>query len=171
MKNDRNQPLVAGRHQSVRRRSGAERQAERGDREGDKHGHEPGRLEVSSNERPAALPTEDQGERAIERTVDGHRRKERSDNADRQRETPTLHEVVGDAGFLRGRGRVDLAKDLDQIALGAIGAVHKGEDADEQGKERDEREKNLVRDRAGEEAALVLGEARDGGPRASNGAG
>jgi hypothetical protein len=78
---------------------------------------------------------------------------------------------MGDARLLRGRRRVDLAKDLDQIALGAIGPVQEGKNSDEQCEERDQCEKDLVRDRAGEEAALVLGEALDGGSRARDGAG
>jgi hypothetical protein len=78
---------------------------------------------------------------------------------------------VRDARLLRRRRRVDLAKDLDQIALRPIGPVHERKNSDEQRKQRDEREKDLVRDRAGEEAAFVLGEALDGRTRASSGAG
>jgi hypothetical protein len=103
--------------------------------------------------------------------VDRHRREERSDDAERQGETPTLDEVVGDTRLLRGRRRVNLAKDLDKIALGAIRPVDEGKNSDEQCEERDQREEDLVCDRAGEEATLVLGEALDGGSRARDGAG
>jgi hypothetical protein len=103
--------------------------------------------------------------------VDRHRREERADDAERQGERPTLDEVVGDARFLRCRRRVNLAKDLNQIALGPIRPVDEGKNSDEQRKERDQREKDLVRDRAREEAALVVGEALDGRPRASSDAG
>ena len=76
-----------------------------------------------------------------------------------------------DPRLLRRRRRVDLAKDLDQVALGTVGAVHECEDSDEQREERDQREEDLVRDRAGEEAALGLAEAHDYGTRATSGAG
>jgi len=78
---------------------------------------------------------------------------------------------VGDAGLLRGCRGVDVAQDLDQIAFGAIRPVDEREDADEKREQRDEREKDLVGDRACEESAVVVGKANDDGSSARNGAG
>jgi hypothetical protein len=78
---------------------------------------------------------------------------------------------VGDAGLLRCRRGVDVAKDVDQIALGAIGTVDERKDANEKREQRDECEEDLVRDRAGEESALVSGKADDDGSAARNSAG
>ena len=61
-----------------------------------------------------------------------------------------------DAGLLRGGRGVDVAKDLDEIALRPILAIHECEDADEQREKRDEGEEDLVCDRAGEEWAIVV---------------
>ena len=95
----------------------------------------------------------------------------RPDDAEREGKPPALHEIVGDARFLGRRRRVNLAKDLNQVALRSIGTVDERENSDEQRKQRDQREKDLVRDRTGEEPALVLAEALDGRPRASCDAG
>jgi hypothetical protein len=78
---------------------------------------------------------------------------------------------VGDPRFLRGGRWVDVAKDLDQIALGAIGPVREREEAHEQREKRDEREEDLVRDRAREERTVVVGEVRDDGSATRNRAG
>jgi len=78
---------------------------------------------------------------------------------------------VRDAGLLRGCRGVDVAEDLDEIALGPILAVHEGEDADEQRKEWDQRKEHLVRDRAGEEGAIVVREALDDRSAARDSAG
>jgi hypothetical protein len=45
--------------------------------------------------------------------------------------------------------------------LGALLAVHEPEDADDQREEGDEREEDLVRDRAGEERPIVVEERRE----------
>jgi len=79
--------------------------------------------------------------------------------------------VVGNADLLLGCRRVDVPNDLDEILLGALGPVDEGEDADEQREKRDQREEELVRDRAGEERAIVVREALDGGSAARNRAG
>ena len=50
-------------------------------------------------------------------------------------------------------------KHLDHLRFGAIGAVHEREDADEQGKEWEQREEELVRHGAREERAIVGEEA------------
>ena len=50
-------------------------------------------------------------------------------------------------------------------------ADFEGEDADEQGKQRDEREEDLVRDRTGEERAIVVREALNERSAARNRAG
>ena len=76
-----------------------------------------------------------------------------------------------DPGLLRGGRGVDVANDLDQIALGAICTVDERQDADEEREKRDEREEDLVRDRAREERAVVLSEALDDRAAARNGAG
>src|SRR5438132_764264 len=110
--------------------------------------------EVSSYEAPPTLPAEDRGEGAIERTVDGHRRKHGADHADRQGQRTALDQLASDPRFLRCRGWVDVAKDLDEIAFGAIWPVHEREHSDEQREKRDERKEDLVRDGAGEEGTL-----------------
>jgi hypothetical protein len=56
---------------------------------------------------------------------------------------------VGDPRFLGGGGGVDVTEDLDEVALGAIRPVDEGKNSNEQSKEGDQREKDLVRDRAG----------------------
>jgi len=78
---------------------------------------------------------------------------------------------VSDPRFLRGGRGVDAPEDLDQIALRAVGPVGERQDADKEREQRDQREEDLIRDRAGEEGAVVVGEARDGRPAARNGAG
>jgi hypothetical protein len=78
---------------------------------------------------------------------------------------------VSDPRFLRGGRGIDITKELDQIALGAIGPIDERQDADEERKERDEREEDLVGDRAGEERAVVVGETLDDGSAARNRAG
>ena len=82
-----------------------------------------------------------------------------------------MHEVVRDAGFLRGGGGIDTAKELDEVALGAIGAVYESEDADEQGEKWDQREEDLICDRPGEEGTIVVREVRDDRSAARDGAG
>ena len=82
-----------------------------------------------------------------------------------------MHELARDPRFLRRRGWIHLAEELDEIALGAIRSVHEREDADEEREQRDERKEDLVRDSAGEERAIVGGEAHDHGPTACNSAG
>ena len=78
---------------------------------------------------------------------------------------------MGDASLLGGGRRVDVAKDLDEIALGAIRAVRESENADEQREERYQREEDLVGDRASEEGAIVLSEGQDDRSNARNDAG
>ena len=78
---------------------------------------------------------------------------------------------MGDADLLLGGRGVNVAKDLDEILLGALGPVDEGEDADEQREKRDQREEDLVRDRAREERAIVVREALDDGSAARNRAG
>jgi hypothetical protein len=68
---------------------------------------------------------------------------------------------VRDARLLRGGRGVDVAKDVDEILLGAIRAEGEREDADEQREEWDQREEDLVGDGASEETAIVVGEALD----------
>ena len=126
---------------------------------------------MSTDEAAPALPAENRGEGAIERTVDRHRRENGADHADRERERAALHELARDPRFLRRRGWIHLAEELDEIALGAIRSVHEREDADEEREQRDERKEDLVRDSAGEERAIVGGEAHDHGPTACNSAG
>jgi hypothetical protein len=103
--------------------------------------------------------------------VDRHRREDGTYDAERQGKGPALHELASDPRFLRGGRGIDVAKDLDQIALGAIRPVHEREDADEQREKWDERKEDLVRDGTGEEWTLVRGEALDDGSAARNGAG
>lgn len=76
-----------------------------------------------------------------------------------------------DTGFLGSRRGVDVAQDFDEVAFGALRPVDEGENADEQREERDEREEDLVRDRTGEEGAIVLREALDERSAARNSAG
>jgi hypothetical protein len=66
---------------------------------------------------------------------------------------------------LRGRGRVDVAEDLDEIAFGSIRTIREGKDPDDQREKRNQREEDLIRDRASEEGAIVGGEAHDRRPR------
>jgi hypothetical protein len=78
---------------------------------------------------------------------------------------------VRDAGLLRGGRGVNVAKNLDEIAFGAIRAERESEDADEQGEKGNQREEDLVRDGTGEERAIVVREALDERSAAPNGAG
>jgi hypothetical protein len=78
---------------------------------------------------------------------------------------------VRDTGLLRGRRGVDVAQDLDEVAFGALRSVDEGKDADEQREKRDQRKEDLVRDRTGEEGAIVVREALDERSAARNGAG
>src|SRR5256886_7199318 len=168
---DPHEPAETGADEDVGDRGGAEREAERNKSEHRQSGDESGRLEGSTNEAAPALPAENRGEGAIKRTMDRHRRENGADHADRERERAALHELARDPRFLRRRGWIHLAEELDEIALGAIRSVHEREDADEEREQRDERKEDLVRDSAGEERAIVGGEAHDHGPTACNSAG
>ena len=79
-----------------------------------------------------------------------------------------MDRLASDPRFLRRRGWLDVAKDIDEIALGAVGPVDEREHTHEQPKQRDERKEDLVGDGAGEEGALVGGEAHDQRPAARN---
>ena len=171
LEGDRDNPTEPRRHERIGGRRGAEREAEGHECEDRERGDEPSRLEVAANEAPSALPAENQRERAIERTVNRHRREDRADHTDRKRERASLHELVRDTGFLGSRRGVDVAQDFDEVAFGALRPVDEGENADEQREERDEREEDLVRDRTGEEGAIVLREALDERSAARNSAG
>jgi hypothetical protein len=126
---------------------------------------------VTAHERPSTLASQHQRERTIQRPVDRHGREDGSHHADRQGEGAPLHELVRDAVLLRGGRGIDVSKDLDEIALGSILPVDERENADEQGEEWNEREENLVRDRAREEGTVVRGEAHDDRSHACDGAG
>jgi hypothetical protein len=78
---------------------------------------------------------------------------------------------MSDPRFLRGGGWIDVPEDLDQIALSPIWPVDERQDSDEEREQRNEREEDLVRDRAGKKGAVVVGKAQDDGPAAPNGAG
>ena len=168
---DPHETAQAGADESVGDGRGSEGEAKRNDRERGEYGHERGRLEMAPHEGAPTLPAEDGRERAIERAMDRHRREDRAHDADREGEGTSLHELVGDAGLLRGRRGIDVAKDFDQIALGAIRAVDEREDANEEREQWDEREEDLVRDRTGEEGAIVVREALNERSAARNRAG
>src|SRR5438309_3155720 len=157
--------------QSVGYRRRAEREAERDERKDRERGDETRGLEVSADEAPSAFPPQDHRERAIERAVDRHRREDGPDHADGEGEGASLYQLVGDARLLGGGRGIDVAKDLDEIVLGSVRAVREGQDADEEGEERDQSKEDLVRDRAGEKRAIVCGEAHDDGSAARKSAG
>jgi hypothetical protein len=62
-------------------------------------------------------------------------------------------------------------QDLDEVAFGTLLSVDESKDADEQREKRDQRKEDLVRDRTGEEGAIVVREALDERSAARNGAG
>src|SRR5438477_1596366 len=168
---DPHQPAETGADEDVGDRGRAEREPERNKREHGESDDESRRLDVSTDEAAPALPAENGGEGAIERTVDRHRRKNGADHADRQRERAALHQLASDPRFLRRRRWIHLAEELNEIALGAIRSVDKCEDADEEREQRDEREEDLVGNSAGEERAIVGGEAHDHRPAPRKSAG
>jgi hypothetical protein len=90
--------------------------------------------------------------------VDRHGREDRADESKRQREASTFDELPCDARLLVGGRGVQRAEDLHQLAFRALGSVDEREDSDEQRQQRDQREKDLVGDRAGEEGTVVRGE-------------
>ena len=90
----------------------------------------------------------------------GGRGEERADDADAERDGAPVDQLPRDARLLRGRRRIDVADELDELALRALGAVYESKDADHEREHRYQREEDLVRDGAGEEEALIGHEGR-----------
>jgi len=103
--------------------------------------------------------------------VDGPRREQRSDHTDGQGERSPIHELAGDPRLLSGRGWIDIADELHELTLRAVGTEEEGQNAYQQRQQRDQREEQLIRDAAREESALVVRErGGDGAGAAGEGA-
>ena len=87
--------------------------------------------------------------------MDRRRGEDGPDHPEAERERAPLHELARDARLLRGGRGVDLAEDLDELALRAIRSVDEAEHADDEREQRNEPEEDLVGERAGEERAFV----------------
>jgi len=90
--------------------------------------------------------------------VDRTGRQDGPDDADAQRDRAAFDELPRDARLLRRRGGIDIAYELDELLLRSLRTVDESEDPDDECEQRDEREEQLVGDRAREERAFVGGE-------------
>src|SRR5438105_1369950 len=139
----------------------AEAHRERSNGEDDHETDERQAVQPVPHERALALAPEDVRHRRVDRPEDRRHGEECADKAEAERERPTLDELADEPGLLaRGRGQ-QAANDGHELGLRALGAIDEAEDADDQGQQRDEREEDLVGDRAGEERTVVGEERAD----------
>src|SRR2546428_2822545 len=146
-------------HERARKRRDAIRQAERGHRQGGDAGKEGGGLEMAAQECAPTFASEDGGERQLQRVADRRGREDRANDPEAERDRAALHELTCDPRLLRGRRWIDLADDLDDLALRAIRSVDESEHPDDEREQWDEPEEDLVGDGAREEGTIVGEEA------------
>jgi len=120
---------------------------------------------VTADEAPLAAAAEHHREGEVDRAIHGARADDRADASDAQRDRASVDELARDADLLSARRWVDAPQELDELALRPIGTVDEGEDTDDQGEQRDEREEELIGDAAREERALIGRERRGDGTR------
>src|SRR5207248_10322388 len=147
--------------ESLRGGLDAEAHRERSDSQNDHETDEGQGVQAVPHERSLALASEDVRHRRIDRTEDRRHGEQCADQAEAEREGSPFDELADQPGLLTGGGRQQSANDGHELRLCALGAIDEAEDADDQGQERDEREEDLVGDRAGEERPVVGEERAD----------
>jgi hypothetical protein len=95
-------------------------------------------------------------------------RQERAEDTDAQRDRTAVDELARDPRLLRGRRRIDVPDELDELLLRALGAVDESEDPDDERQKRDGGEEQLERDRAREEGTFVVREGGGDGARVAD---
>src|SRR5207245_4859605 len=129
-------------------------EAERGQRRGGDAGKEGGGLEMAAQECAPTFASEDGGERQLQRVADRRGREDRANDPEAERDRAALHELTCDPRLLRGRRWIDLADDLDDLALRAMRSVDEFEHTDAQGEQWGEHDDEQEGGRARENGAV-----------------